>query len=431
MIANILNTLNVTIKGELASRSLIYLFINGINSAIPFLVLPILTYFLSPEEYGMWGLLLAFITFLAPIMGLGFESATSRKYFDLSKKEFGSYIGTTFIINLAAFLFISTLIYIFSGWINSKINLPLWWIYAIPIFAFANMALGKIQVFATVAHLPVFYSVNVLGRRLLQTGIVLILLIIFSQGADGILISYLISFSLILILSLIWLYKIGYIKLRFSKKHAKHALNYGLPLVPYALGLAVINTSDRFFIEFILGTKDVGIFTVANQVAAAFMLVLSSTLMAWNPWVLKRMKNKQNHQDKLLIVKAAYILIVGVCVLSALLAFILPIIADFFVSDKFTGAKAVIPWLTVSVGLFGLYQILSIFLIHAEKTKTIAKFVVFALIIDLIMNYFLIHANGLIGSAQARISAYLFMFICTAFWIARNTDLPWNLKANN
>jgi|GEM_PF-2112076 len=417
-----------TIKGELASKSLLYLFINGCNAAIPFLMLPLLTRYLPPKEYGVWGLFIAITSFLAPLASLGLDNAVGRKYFDLAQEDFRKYIGTTLIINTAVFVLTLMFVFFNASWIASIANLPGWWIYAMPFFVFANMVVGKIQTFAVTSHRPVFYSFCILSNRIIQNIMVLILLIVLSAGVDSLLASYLFSLYLVLFAGIFWIYKIGYLKFHFSKTYAKHALNYGIPLIPYTLGLTVIDISDRFFIENMLGTESVGIYTVAAQVSAAFMLVLSSILMSWCPWVLKRMKTAQSDDDKLLIVKATYVLLGGVIILSILLSFILPVVADLFVSKHFADARNVIPWLVVSLGCFGLCQILYIFLIHAEKTRTIAKFVLLSFIFDLLMNYFLIRQNGLIGAAQARICAYIFMFICAAIWIARNTDLPWKSK---
>jgi len=150
------------------------------------------------------------------------------------------------------------------------------------------MVVGKIQAFAVASHRPVFYSCCLLGNRLIQNGLVLIFFIIMAKGADGLLASYLISLSIVSFFGIIWIYKIGYLRFKFSTTYAKHALNYGIPLIPYALGLIIIDISDRFFIDYMLGTDAVGLYTVAVQVAAAFMLILSSTLMSWCPWVLKR-----------------------------------------------------------------------------------------------------------------------------------------------
>lgn len=416
------------LKGDLASKSIIYLVINGINAIVPFLMLPILTYYLSPDEYGQWGLFLAIASFISPLIMLGFDSAIGRKYFDFSKEEFSQYIGTTLIINTTSLVFISLVIISFTKLITNNINLPLWWIYSIPFFIFVTIIDAKVRTFALVSHRPIFYSFCLLGNRFIQNILIIISLVIFTKGVGSILVSYLVSLSIVASLGITHLYKIGYIKFNFSKDYARHALNYGIPLIPYTLGLTFIDLSDRFFIEKILGTKEVGIYTVGCQISAAFMLVISSTLMSWCPWVLKRMKNITTLQDKLLIVRATYILLGGIIILSILLAIILPFIVDIFLSSKYQDVKITIPWLVVATGCFGIYQILCIFLIHAEKTKTIAKFVLMAFGLDFVLNYLLIKENGLIGAAQARICAYIFMFICASIWTVRNTNLPWRVS---
>lgn len=413
------------IKGKLASNSLIYLVINGVNAVVPFLMLPILTSALSPTEYGSWGLFTAITTFISPIAALGLDKAVGRKYFDLSQNEFKTYTGTTYILMTIAFIATSILIQFGAEFVPNHAHLPLWWLYCIPFYLVSNSLINTIILVATNTDGYLLYSICLLGNRFLQTSIVILALFWFHYGIDSIIISYMIALAITLILGTIWLYRSGYLTFSFSKALAKKAFNFGLPLVPYLLGLSLLSSSARVFIDYLLSTSDVGLFTAANQVSAAFLLVLSSLSLAWTPWLLRKMKDQDNPKNALLVTKATYSLLLGIILLVTILAITLPFAASLLLDNKFSASQNLIPWLVISWGFYGLYLILYSFLLYKEKTKVAAKIVLLAVIINLPCNYLLIKANGLVGAAQAYTVSYLFMFLYTALWVFKNIDLPW------
>lgn len=82
----------------------IYLFSSFLNGIIPFLILPVLTRFLSPSDYGIVAMFSVLITFLAPFTGLSVHGAVYRKYFDLDEKEIAVYIGNVCFVLLTSSL---------------------------------------------------------------------------------------------------------------------------------------------------------------------------------------------------------------------------------------------------------------------------------------------------------------------------------------
>ena len=62
--------INRIIKSSLVKNTGIYIITSIINSAIPFLLLPILTRHMTPEDYGMVSMFLLLVSFATPFVGL-------------------------------------------------------------------------------------------------------------------------------------------------------------------------------------------------------------------------------------------------------------------------------------------------------------------------------------------------------------------------
>ncbi|HDW3177945.1 TPA: polysaccharide biosynthesis protein, partial [Escherichia coli] len=67
---------------SLLKISSIYLFSNILNALIPFLLLPILTHNLTPNEYGQVAMFQTLISGVAALTGLNTIGAANRKYYD-------------------------------------------------------------------------------------------------------------------------------------------------------------------------------------------------------------------------------------------------------------------------------------------------------------------------------------------------------------
>jgi len=75
----------------------IYTISNFLSKAISFASLPLFTYILEKKDFGTISLFSATVSFAMPFVSLGILYSTSTDYFRLEKKEFASFISSTFL----------------------------------------------------------------------------------------------------------------------------------------------------------------------------------------------------------------------------------------------------------------------------------------------------------------------------------------------
>ena len=66
----------------------------------------------------------------------------------------------------------------------------------------------------------------------------------------------------------------------------------------------------------------------------------------------------------------------------------------------------------------GMYKMVGVYIFYAQKTSYLALTTFFAAIVNIIISYYLIKANGAIGAAQATTIAFLLVFLFD--WILSN-----------
>ncbi|HFU75316.1 MAG TPA: hypothetical protein ENK66_03635, partial [Arcobacter sp.] len=71
-----------------------------LNSAIPFLLLPILTNYLTVEEYGLLSIIQIFIIFTIPFISINIQSTLQLEYHELDEKQFAVWVSSVLMIPL-------------------------------------------------------------------------------------------------------------------------------------------------------------------------------------------------------------------------------------------------------------------------------------------------------------------------------------------
>ncbi len=69
--------------------------------------------------------------------------------------------------------------------------------------------------------------------------------------------------------------------LQFSRPLLREMNRFGIPLVPAALALILVNFSDRFFLVHLDGLAEVGLYEIGVRIASAMVLLLTAFRMAW------------------------------------------------------------------------------------------------------------------------------------------------------
>jgi len=89
------------------------------------------------------------------------------------------------------------------------------------------------------------------------------------------------------------------------------------------------------------------------------------------------------------------------------------------VNQEYSSATQVIFWLSLAFIFRGWYQLFFNVIVHYGKT-TIFIYITFgSAILNVILNYYLIHLNGMVGAAQATAIAFFIMFLSTKVYLIR------------
>ena len=98
-----------------------------LNKSIPFFMLPVLTRYLTPDDYGLVTSFNVFISLFGIIIGLSAHGVVEANYFKLTKTEMAKYISNIFLVLSGTFIVALLLTFVFHDYFQIYIHLSIVW----------------------------------------------------------------------------------------------------------------------------------------------------------------------------------------------------------------------------------------------------------------------------------------------------------------
>ena len=404
---------------ELFRQSSWYFIGYGSGVILSLVGFPLWTRYFSVQEYGMLSLIAATISFVGPISRLGLSKAVLRFFseFRSGKRDIpqSSFYTTFFIGSLASgacvgVLFLGAILVLGPEGLGGRETQVLF------ILAGMSILIGPSSTiyapFLRVEEKPKqFVSIRIF-RTFLQFGLSVILVFVFVLGLRGIYIAALTVNILMLLFVVFMLRRQNKLKLSaFSPGLLFDALRFGVPLIAAQLANHISNIGDRFVIQFLLGTEAVAVYAVGYGLTSHLKSVLTVIMFVVTPmYVSTWEKHGRGKTEEFLSSVLDYYLMAAIPGMILLSVFGCEIIV-LLASAKYESAGVLIPYLATPLVLHGAIAIYTAGIFIHKKTHLILYFTVSAGIINIILNFVLIPAMGIVGAAVATLISYLFLIV--------------------
>ncbi len=414
------------LNSSLFKTSGIYTLANIINKAIPFFLLPILTVYLTPTDYGIVSMFGVLTGFLAPFIGLNMYGAINRKYFD-ENRNYSHYISTAFYLLLGSTSLIFLLMILFSDFISGITAFPKEWLLLVVIAGLGNSVIQITLTLWQVRKRAINYGIFQISQTALNLVLTLIFVISLGYGWEGRVGAQILAAAAFSVLGLFIVIRREKLSVTFKKEYAKDILKFGVPLVPHAIGMFLITMTDRIFITNMVGISETGIYTVGYQIGMIIGVLQDSFNQAWMPYLYEKL-NLKNIRVNRNIVKITYGYFVAILLIVILMSAVAPFMVSIFIGDAFEGSVTYIFWIALGFAFNGMYKMVGGVIFYKKKTQLLSIVTFLTAVLNILFNYILIKLNGAVGAAQATALAFFVSFVLT--WILANRvyPMPWNLS---
>lgn len=415
-------------------NSFVYIFSSAFSKAVPFLLLPLFTTLLTPEEFGLFSIYQVILVFFTALIGMSLQTSITVNFFKVNQKELASYFNNILFIlflNLSLFFLIFCAIdYFFVNFFSIDFS---YFYIILPLVFFTVIVEIYTSILRNQQKAVNFFMVEVFGT-ILKFVLILLFMVFFEKGWLSFIYGNLIGLFLIALYSFQSLLAQKFInfKVGLSKIKIKEILKLCVPLIPHAVGIMIISLSDRLFIEKLIGVEAVGIYAVAYSFGIIVSLFSDAFIKAWTPWFYSKMKELKD-KDAKIIVNITYVYIFMMLTLSFIVYVLAYLLIPIMTTVKYHVAIDYVFYIALGYSVQGIYKVFFPYLVFFMKTNYLAIITFFASLSSVFLNYYLINKYGILGAAYTIIFSFIFSSVGVFVVAHKSVKLPWLyfLKENN
>ncbi|MUL05923.1 oligosaccharide flippase family protein [Aliivibrio fischeri] len=370
-------------------NTMIYIVTDVLVKALPFFLIPIVTRFLSVEQYGNISLILSTIEILTILIICGTQSFYRYCFFNDKYNNDQVFISSILISLMMLSVFFVFLLFIFDGWLK-----------LLPIVSFFQAIISITICHYQLSEKPIKIGMINISLALLSF-ITTIMFLFFGLGFNGRLLSVIIC-PIIIGIACLYLFK-DKVKIKIVDSFIlKKSFIFGIKSLPSSLSWWLRSGADRFIIQYFLGAVYVGYFSLSVQVSLIFSVVSIAINNSFSPKILKY-TNERSFREVCLIIFKAFSLII---VVGSLIYIMMPIFFKIL-PNKFLASKEYILPLLLGIAMHGLFLISSNILIARNKPGFLSLVSIFSAVIHVIISILASKFIGLNGVVWSGFISYI------------------------
>lgn len=401
----------------------VYAASNILNAAVPFLLLPLLTRFLTTEDYGRATMFAMALSLFSSLTGLSVHGVLTVRFFKLEAEQFRRYVGTCVAIGLVSTFVIALLTGLLGIWLSDLVHLPPSWLVLAVLVSggqfFSTIRLTLWQVRGN----AVSYGTFMVVQSLLNGGISVALVTVLHMDWQGRALGQAIAVGVMALLALSLVVRKEAAWPR-GKENLRDALKFGIPLIPHSVGAVVWSLMDRVLIANILDVGQVGIYMVALQIGLAFGLLTDSFNRVYSPWLMSRLTDL-NAEMAVRVVRGAYVIAAMMLTAAGLVAVLAPLVLPLIVGPEFVAAAPLVGYIALGFAFGGMYFLVANYLFFANRTGRLSIVTVSMGVVNGAATFVLLKLNGLVGAAQAFALSQILQFFCVWLVAHHVHPMPW------
>ena len=411
-------------KKILFKHAAIYTLSNFSVALVPFLLLPVLTRVLSPQDYGIVAVFAVMLSAFTVLVSLNLHGAVSVRFFDTRGFQIQRYVSTCLWLVVLAAVVLCLAVSLFPAWLEKISSLPAPWILLASLVAALQVMMLLLLAVLQASRHPMVYGALRFTQALLEAMLSILLVIALAWSWQGRLWAIAASAGLMGLFAIAMLVRKKWLSASFDQQAAKDALWYGLPLLPHALGGLMLGMADRLMVAHHLDLTRAGIYFVAVQIGLVIGIAADAFNRAFAPWLMESLSKKDPERD-MRIVRWSYAYFLIIAVLAVLAGWLLPWIFSILIGPRYLDAASIARYMLLGNAFTGMYYMVANYVFYTGHTGKLSVLSVSIGLASLALMSYLLQTRGLQGAAMAFMLGQAALFISTWLLSAYCHKMPW------
>lgn len=389
-------------SNKYAKNFLTYLLTGGINKLIPIVLLPILTRYLSPVEFGQLNNFNVLVGLYTAIIALRLPSYLQADYYKINTEELRELLSNIFWIYVFLAIILYLISWIFDPYIIEYFGLDSWYTFLAVVTAIGGTVFSLRSAIFVLEERPKKYGIYQFAQSFIAALLTIVLVVVFLMNWQGRVYALAISGILFFLNTIFYLYRKNYLIYTINISKIRELLAFGLPLIPQSITPFLRKGMDKLLISSYIGLAANGIFSLAISIGSVFTVLLSSYFTVFMPHLYKTLSKeyvksdaKERDMRKLRgLILVSCLLFVGVALLTWLiLSMVFPIIFN----DDYLKALPLLPWVLIEAAIMGCSKLLAYLLLYDKKTSSLGIITFISGLAHVLTSYLLVREYSFYG----------------------------------
>lgn len=394
-------------------KNIIYFALGPIGAGvIGIITLPVVAWFFSQEDIGRMAMLQVAISFSTLFFSLGLDQAYVREFHDEGNKS--ALLKSTALPGVVLLSVSLALLLLTNGFLSNLLfeiqSFELSLLIALALFA--SLLSRFLSIVLRMYERGLAFSMSQLLPKVIM---LLVIAFYLLYGAEKSLTNLLCAnvtaiscVCLILIFNTREVWKEA-IKEKVDTTKLVSMFKFGAPLIIAGIAYWGINSADRVLMKELSNLEELGLYSVAMNLAAAATILQSVFSTVWAPMVYKMASRDTREVIEKVHEVSRYMLFFVVLIFS--LAGLFSFVLTYFLPDSYDSVR----WIIIScLGcplLYALSETTVVGIGLGKRTSLAMLAALIALVFNLVINWYLIPMFGAAGAAAATCLTFLIFFV--------------------
>jgi O-antigen/teichoic acid export membrane protein len=400
----------------------------AVAAATPFLLLPLLTRNLVPQQFGEITSFLILTSIISNLAGISSHAYLSVRWFKIPRPEFALMVGGILVILIFSHAALLGTMALGLKAVNELFQLKPEMIFlAILTALFLNYSLIVLGIFQSSGKANFYLLIRVV-QAIIEICLCIFLLFEWEASSKARIYSYILGLAVSGFFGLFLCYRFKLIAYSLPKRSAFDSLvKFGGPMMPHIIAGTSIAYIDRIVVSSVLGAESLGIYMVAMQIGMGMSLLMEPLNKTLAPWLFSQLAKNDDHIRRMLV-KRTYMLYFILILVGVIVATIAHIFFEKLIGAEYAAAQPLINWLVAGFVFQGMYYSVVNYMFYAEATGRLSMVSVTMAVFGALTAYVLTKWLGLTGAGVSFLINNALMFLFVWLVSSRAVTLPWGLK---
>ena len=389
------------------------------------IIVPVYTSLLSPEQYGLYSLSIAVLSFLCIIFSdwVGLSALRFFKSHQMTQ-DMPKYLTTIVTMLMSNLFLMFVLSFIFRHNFYDFFHIPVKYFFAI-LFLIIPVAIRALLFQLLRAQLKsISFTISTIANQFMTILLSIFFVKVFHMGAIALLLGMAVSISLTDILLIFQSNILSWFKLqKIEWNSVLPIMAYGIPIAATSLSAWIINQSNKFIMNSIHGFSQVGIVGVAYGLTLPLLMTIFSIItVAAIPRIINMYEEKIDVRP-IISRFTGYFVLIALPVITVISMYSIDYVQMLSSNEKFYDAFKLIPYFAFGTFFMAITDYTTLQYHLANKTYIDFIIKLISGIVGVVLNIVLIPRIGLEGVGIATLGANFLYFLLSMIIVLPNLRL--------